>query len=127
MSYCIFKHEFVPEKYLSLQFENKYKVALTRFRVSSHDLFIETGRYENPTIERTQRLCKSCNMKQIEDEFHFLLVCPKYRELRRKYLKPYFCHWPTLRKFDNLMSSTTYKTVLNLSKFIYYAMKIRNV
>ena len=27
MSYCIFKHEFALEKYLSLQIENKYKVA----------------------------------------------------------------------------------------------------
>ena len=69
MSYCIFKHEFVLEKYLNLQFENKYKVALTRFRTSSHDLFIETGRYEN--VPRNQRLCKFCNIKQIEDEYHF--------------------------------------------------------
>ena len=47
MSYSIFKHDFVFEKYLNMPIENKYKVALTRFRTSSHDLFIETGRYEN--------------------------------------------------------------------------------
>ena len=123
MSYCIFKHEFALEKYLSLQIENKYKVALTRFRTSSHDLFIESRRYDR--TDRNLRICKSCNMSKIEDEFHFLLVCPMYRELRRKYLKAYFCHWPTLHKFDILLSSTSFKTVLNLSKFIYYAMKIR--
>ena len=118
MSYCIFKHEFALEKYLSLQIENKYKVALTRFRTSSHDLFLETRRYDR--TDRNLRICKSCNMSKIEDEFHFLLVCPMYRELRRKYLKAYFCHWPTFYKFDILLSSTSFKTVLNLSKFICY-------
>ena len=123
MSYSIFKHDFVFEKYLNMPIENKYKVALTRFRTSSHDLIIETGRYEN--IPRAQRLCKSCNMKKIEDEFHFLLVCPKYRDQRKKYLKTYFCHWPSLHKFENLMSASSNKVLFNLSKFIYCAMKIR--
>ena len=59
MSYSIFKHDFVLEKYLNLTIENKYKVALSRFRTSSHDLFVETGRYDN--VPRDQRLRKSCN------------------------------------------------------------------
>ena len=85
MSYSIFKHDFVLEKYLNLIIENKYKVALSRFRTSSHDLFVETGRYDN--VPRDQRVCKSCNMNRIEDEFRFVLVCPKYRELRKNTLK----------------------------------------
>ena len=32
MSYSIFKHDFVLEKYLNLTTENKHKVALSRFR-----------------------------------------------------------------------------------------------
>ena len=82
-SYCVFKHDFELEKYLTLNIDQKYKLALTRFRTSSHSLFIETGRYEN--IPQEQRICQSCNMNKIENEFHFLLVCPKYRELRQKY------------------------------------------
>ena len=91
-SYNIFKHNFELEIYLTLNLDTKYKTALTRFRTSSHSLFIETGRYEN--ITREQRICQSCNMNKVEDEFHFLLVCPNYRELRQKLFKPYFCHWP---------------------------------
>ena len=72
MSYSI-KHDFVLEIYLNLTIENKHKVALTRFRTSSHDLFVETGRYDN--VPRDQRLSKPCNINRIEDEFHFLLVC----------------------------------------------------
>ena len=123
MWYSIFKHDFVLEKYLNFTIANKHKVALSRFWTSSHDLFVETGRYDN--VPRDKRLCKSCNMNRIEDEFHFLLVCPKYRELRKKYFKTYFCHWPTLHKFENLMSATSNKVIGNISKFIYYAMKFR--
>ena len=91
-SYSIFKHNFELEKYFTLNIEQKYKVALTRFRISAHSLFIETGRYEN--IPRKQRICQSCNMSRVEDEFHFLLVCPNYRELRQNIWSRIFCHWP---------------------------------
>lgn len=122
-SYCIFKHEFKLEKYLTVISENKYRIALSRFRTSSHGLYIETGRYDN--TPRIQRICKSCNMNAIEDEYHFLLVCPNYRDIRLKYFKPYFCHWPTLNKFETLLSSTSHKTICNLAKFIYCATKVR--
>lgn len=123
-SYCIFKHNFESEKYLTVLSENKYRVALSRFRTSSHNLSIETGRYDS--TPREQRICKSCNMNKIEDEYHFLLVCPNYRQLRMKYLKPYFCHWPSLYKFEILMSSTSKKSICNLAKLIYFATKRRN-
>ena len=122
-SYCLYKHNFNLEKYLKVVSENKYKVALSRFRTSSHDLRIETGRYDN--IPQEQRLCNSCNMAKVEDEFHFLLVCPKYRDLRCKYFKRYFCHWPTIHKLETLMSSTSNKVLNSIAKYIYYALKTR--
>ena len=81
-TYSLFKHNFELEKYLKLNMEVRYKTAFARFRTSSHNLAIETGTYEN--IPRDQRTSKSCNMNAIEDEYHFLLVCPKYRELKIK-------------------------------------------
>ena len=61
------------------------KIALTRFRLSSHAFHIERGRYEN--VPRDERFCKCCYMSQIESENHFLLVSPLYAELRRKFFK----------------------------------------
>ena len=58
-------------------------------------------------------------------EYHFLLVCPLYRELRQKYMKSYYCRWPTLNKFDSLMSSDNKRTILSLAKYIYYASELR--
>ena len=123
MSYSIFKHQFEIEKYLNITTDNKFRIALSRFRTSSHDLLIERGRYEN--IPRDQRICKSCNMNQIENEYHFLLVCPKYRYLQLKYFKSYYCHWPNLHKYETLLSATSAKIICNLAKFIYFAMKVR--
>ena len=51
--------------------------SLIRFRLGSHNLKIETGRWTN--TPRDQRLCLSCN--QVEDEFHIVFDCDKiYRE-----------------------------------------------
>lgn len=121
--YARYKHEFELENYLDFPTEKKYKIALTQFRLSSHDLAIERGRYEN--LSRNERACKYCNSGLIENEYHFLLVCPYYRELRQKYLKPYFCHWPTLNKFDDLMSKTNKNIICNVAKFIYHAFNLR--
>lgn len=123
-SYCIFKHNFSPEKYTECIKTNKTRIALTRFRVSSHDLAIETGRYNN--IDVDERKCIHCQMNAIENEYHFLLVCPKYRDLRRNFFKPYYCHWPTLAKFETLMSDSSTKMINSLAKFIYHAFQLRS-
>lgn len=124
LMYSRFKHDFAFENYLDFIQEKKFKIALTKFRLSSHDLAIERGRFEN--VNRDNRLCKHCNLNMVENEYHFLLVCPLYRDLRKKYLQNYYCHWPTLNKFDDLMRRNSKSTVLNLSKFLHFATKLRN-
>ena len=56
--------------------------------MSSHNLAIESGRHQN--VARIHRNYKLCNL-DIEDEFHFILKCPCFNELRSKYYKGY--HW----------------------------------
>ena len=123
--YSLYKHEFDLENYLDCIENKKFRIALTKFRLSSQDLAVERGRYDD--TNRNDRICKFCNGSLIENEYHFLLVCPLYRELRQRYMKPYFCHWPTLNKFDELMSKRNINTISNLSKFIYYAFKSRQL
>ena len=124
LSYCRYKHSFEREQYLDSITERKYKIALCRFRLSSHKLEIERGRYFN--IPREERKCKLCHTNFVENEYHFLLVCPLYRELRKKYFKSHYCKWPTLNKFDQLMSSTSKNELRNLSKYIYFATRLRD-
>ena len=107
------------EKYISCIRNEKHRVALSRFRCSAHKLMIEEGRYRN--IERNNRLCQYCQMNVIEDEFHFLLVCPAYRHIRISVLPKYFCRWPTKQKFSKLLSVSQTSTLKKLAKFIYLA------
>ncbi len=60
-------------------------------------------------------------MKTVESEFHFLLICPLYKELRSKYIKKYYRTWPNLNKFRDLMKNNSTTIMKNLAAFIYHA------
>ena len=115
--YSMFKTTFCFEKYLDCITNDYFRKSLTSFRVSAHNLEIERGRYYN--IPRNMRVCKLCNMQAVESEFHFLLTCPAYRQLRQQYIGP--SSWATIEKFTSLMSVSSKRRLLNLSKFIYLA------
>ena len=57
---------------------------ITKIRISAHSLAIETGRYCKPKILANERFCKFCK-DQVEDEIHFLLHCPLYKDIRENY------------------------------------------
>jgi hypothetical protein len=52
-----------------------------KFRCGVAPLRVETGRYERKAVhERTCLYCINC----VEDEFHILMRCPLYADLRQK-------------------------------------------
>jgi hypothetical protein len=65
-------------------------------------------------------------MSSIENEYHFLLVCPFYREIRNACLPKYYCHWPNSNKFKTLLSSTQNSILNKTSRFIYLANVKKN-
>ena len=93
-------------------------------RLSAHKLQIEYGRYLN--IDRQDRKCILCNLDVIEDEFHFILKCPVYDNLRRKYFKPYYRNRSSVFKLVQLLSSDNVKEINNLCKFLYSARIFRS-
>ena len=48
-----------------------------------------------------------CNNNDIEDEYHFILECSKYVEIRRKYIKPYYCINPSAFKLFKILKNLT--------------------
>ena len=66
--------------YLQKSLNPTYRKYLSKFRLSAHSLNIEKGRYNN--TNRRDRICTLCNSSDIEDEFHFILKCPIYNDLR---------------------------------------------
>ena len=60
------------EKYVEYISNDKLRMELTAFRLSSHNLDIK-GRHVN--VPRENRICRLCSM--LMSEFHFLLICPR--------------------------------------------------
>ena len=85
--YKLFKHTFAFETYITI-LENKYWCPLIRFRLSNHNLPIETGRWKNVTIQN--RICPLCNNFDIGDEFHYTFTCTFFKNERNNFL-PSFC------------------------------------
>lgn len=110
--------------YLTKPIPAKFQKCISKIRLSSHILAIETGRFNRTT--RNQRKCIYCNINCVEDEFHFLLVCPLYDIFRKKYIKPYFWRRPSTFKLVQLLSSENVKIMINLGKCINNSLKLRN-
>ena len=63
---------FEHQLYLEAFNVKKFKVAMTKLRVSSHRLEIEVGRWTRPNRNPVDdRKCRYCN--KLEDEFHFFI------------------------------------------------------
>ena len=102
----------------------KYRKSLSRFRLSSHRLEVEIGRWAKPNkIPYQNRKYKVCNV--LEDEFHFLLECPLYTDLRKRYINKFFWTRPNMLKFIELMSIDHGNMLKQLSVFIEKAFQRR--
>ena len=80
------KSTFAREPYLDVTKGFSRRYSTTKFRISSHDLEIECGRYNN--IPRESRVCTWCQISMgaqiVEDENHVLHNCDLYADLRTK-------------------------------------------
>jgi hypothetical protein len=122
-TYNGFKSNFEFESYLNILTIRKFRNAYVCFRISSHKLMIEQGRYLN--IDRDQRLCPFCK-NDIENEFHFLLICTTYLDLRKMYIPIKYYTPATTNKFNKIMSSREEKLIRSIAMFLYYAFERRN-
>ena len=61
------------------------RTTITRWRLSSHKLRIETGRYTIPKTNLESRTCKICSI--IEDEEHSIYKCQAHNRIREKYMQ----------------------------------------
>ena len=85
-TYVKLKHKFEMEHYLISVKNLSATSAMTKLRISAHDLNIETGRYSQPRkTPLSLRKCTLCKSDSVEDEAHFLLYCD-YFSVERKQL-----------------------------------------
>ncbi len=84
MSFIILNIIFGAEKYLLYCQNNTYRSNICRLRISCHKLLIETGRHMK--LKPEDRICKHCNLNEVEDEVHFLTKCKLYTNERKNFL-----------------------------------------
>ena len=112
--------------FLDLSF--KYRNALAKFRCSSHSLMVEKGRHMN--LDRPYRNCPLCvqrNAYVLEDEYHFLMVCPQYEDLRYKFFPENMITNVSLNKFYQFLTSKKKLIITSLAKYLFYAFKKRKL
>ena len=121
-TYRLFKENLICENYLNEINIISYRKALTKLRGGLLDLRANTGRYEN--INYNDRICKMCN-DSIEDEYHFLLECNIYDDIRSNFIPAFYYTHPSHNKFKLLMNKKNIATLLNIARYVIVAMKHR--
>ena len=110
---------FKFQPYLDNVNVNKFSYALSRLRLSSHRLEVESGRWVKPNqTPLNERKILNCKVR--EYEYHFVLECPLYDELRKKYIARYYWVRPSMFKFLELLNSNA-GGIRKLSSYIFYA------
>ena len=114
------------EKYLLSPIKLAERTAISKLRLSNHDLMIEKGRHLK--IDKSVRFCPFCP-DLIETEQHFLMECKSYNFLRADLLGnvvgiiPYFNQLSEFEKFKTLLSHE--QALLYTGKFVYKSFQLR--
>ena len=87
--------------YLKFDLSLKFRISLSKLRCSAHNLLVETGRLSN--LDYENRICRLCNLNKIEDDFHCVMECPFYSDIRNN-------HLPTLLN-TNMSLETIYSSI----------------
>jgi len=116
---------FKFQSYLNVCKITKFRVSMSRLRLSAHRLCIETGRWTKPnSIPVNERKCLTCNV--IEDEYHFVLECLMYKDLRNVYIPVYYRSRPNMQKFVELITNKNENVIKKLCVFVHKAFIIRS-
>ena len=117
--------EFKMQPYLENLTVFKFCQSVAKLRVSSHRLQIESGRWVKPNrIPVNERLCVFCDI--LEDEFHFVMECKQYEDLRKLYISKYYRTRPSMHKFIELINTNNKNIMRKLSVFVHKAFDMRN-
>ena len=128
--FCKVKSVFGLSFYLSSPLSFKERKALSNFRTSSHNLPVETARYQQIT-DREHRLCPLCN-ESVGDEAHYLTECSYetfktsrailYTLVCRK--SPGFANMSKIDKTVFLLDNTDTQILAQVGKFAHEMMEM---
>ena len=127
-TYAKLKTDYELEKYLTVDLSQNMMREIARLRTSTHKLAIETGRYQRPVVPSNERLCKICNMGQVEDEVHFITKCTaysKHREVLLSEMNLTNYNKSPEEKFIKIMKTSKDTEVIALGRYILACLQSR--
>ena len=117
--YRSFKVMFEADKYLSVFiYIYSFRVALTQLRLGVLPINSNMYRYSDCPTKKNCVFCQN----QVENEDHFLLVCPLYADLRNRFLEQ-----KGIQSLQNILRRKNTKGCRLLSKFISHAINRRKL
>ena len=81
-----------------------------------------------PKICKEERICKNCDLEEVEDESHFLLKCPLYCQQRTILMRTILSYTTSESEeelFIILMKSGETAVLKALGKYVHTAFKMR--
>ena len=122
--YKLIKTSYCLHNCINVLNVRKFRHFYMSLKLGSLSLEIQRGRFNN--IPRNERLCKLCGT-DVEDEYHLVLKCPIYEDLRELYLPRKYTNNPNVNKFILLMSSRNEKIICNIATFVHSAWVKRKI
>ena len=112
---CFFRNNCNGQRppYVDLLSNKSDRANISRLRLCSHNLAIETGRHHSIPVEN--RKCTSCDNGSIEDEEHFVLQCENYKGLRLNFEN----------SINNIFQNTKWKNSPSFLKSCFYSKSFR--
>lgn len=117
--YALFKDNIKSENYLT-KLNGTNLLNMLKFRTCNHKFPVERGRWEN--VEYSERKCELCQKNDVGDNFHYLLVCPFFKNQLKQYLHPYYFQRPNVLKYKQLLNITSEVKLRKLSIFMKLIM-----
>ena len=102
------------EKYLDSDMPNKYIKLFTKLRGSLLPLECNIGRWNN--VPYNERICKFCNLNQVENEYHVIFICPVWLCYRQQLVNSH----PLFSQHDlvSILSTTSISVIRSLCVFL---------
>ena len=116
------------ETYLEKITNPRHRQAMSKLRLSGHNLEIERGRYSGTDEE--ERFCKYCKFKGrsvVEDEAHFLLDCSMSDEFRDDCLPKEILNNEQMSPEHKMVKILTCSEIKPIAKFIFKAFEHREI
>ena len=125
-TYREIKAVYKCEIYMDCNIRHDFGMFYTKFRLSSLKFLIERARWHKTVVPYHEITCRStlCNKHDIQDEYHVALICEYFKNIREKYIKPYYYHRPSMIKFIELMNTPNSKERFRMMLFLKFVFKL---